>query len=108
MATARISHYVLITFREKRGRGNDLLEIVEMMEERAEKRYIQMEKERRAHELELENKRMEMETQSNERMMNMFASLMQQMVGGGAPPSSFYHTAPPPSFYPPFSTNDTV
>ena len=93
---------------KKRGRGNDLLEIVDMIEERAEKRYIEMEKERRAHELELENKRMEMETQSNERMMTMFASIMQQIVNRGAPPSSFYHPPPPPEFYPPFSTDNTV
>ena len=55
-----------------------------MIEERAEKRYIEMEKERRAYELELENKRMEMETQSNERMMTIFAILLH-----------FIHPSPP-------------
>ena len=46
-------NFVLITFSEKRGRVKDLLEIVDMIEERAEKCYIEMEKEPRAHEVEI-------------------------------------------------------
>jgi len=55
-----------------------------MIEERAEKHYNEMEKERRALEFKLESRRMEMETCTNERLMTMFSSLMQQMIGGGA------------------------